>query len=329
MTILVIDGDEVAYTVAAACEERGIRVTNTISSGEATFKTRTKMKDFLKGVDMPDDLYSIEDTQIAEPLANALSTVKSKLVNLKEKFKTEQMELYISGDNNFRLSLPLPEQYKSGRKDTMRPLLLSEIKDYLIKYHKAVVVDGDEADAALTTRMWDGYKSKQKIIAVTVDKDARGSAGWLYNPDKDELIYNDGYGDLYLNDKGDVKGNGRVWFYYQLLMGDWGTDTYCPRRIAKAITGKLPKWGEKTCYDYLSQATYDGEALKLIHDKYLEWFGVDEFSYTAWDGSTFKGNYLEALQMIVDCAHMARWKDDRVNVKELLTKFGILNNEEN
>lgn len=325
MTILVLDGDEISYSIAAACEERGIRVTNTNSNGVATFKTRTKMKEFLKGVEIPEDLYTIEDTQIAEPLANALSTVKSKLVNLKEKFETEYVEIYLSGDNNFRLQLPLPDQYKSGRKDTIRPLLLNEIKEYLVKYHKAVVVDGDEADAALTTRMWYGYKNNMKIIASTIDKDARGSAGWLYNPDKDELLYIDGYGDLYLNDTGDVKGHGRVWFYYQLLIGDWSTDTYDPRRIVKAITGKLPKWGEKTCYEYLSKATYDGEAWKLIHDKYLEWFGADEFSYTAWDGSIFTGNYLDALQMIADCAHMARWKGDRLDVRSVLTKMNVLN----
>lgn len=324
MTILVIDGDEVAYSIASACEDRGIRVTNTSSNGEATFKTRTKMKKFLKGIDVPEGLLNVEDTQVAEPLPNALSTVKSKIANLKEKFETDQVEIYLSGADNFRLSLPLPVQYKSGRKDSIRPLLLNDIKEYLIKYHKAVVVEGDEADAALTTRMWDGYKNKKKIIAVTQDKDARGAAGHLYNPNTDELLYIDGIGDLYLNDKGDVKGIGRMWFYYQLLIGDWSVDTFDPRRIVEAVTGKLPKWGEKTCYNYLAEIESDAHAWKLIVAKYKEWFGEEDFSYQAWDGSTFTGNYLDALQLIADCAHMARWKGDRLNVRSILTKMKVI-----
>lgn len=321
--ILVVDADEICYEVACACEDRGILVTNTKNEATATFKTRTQLKTFLNGLDVPEDHFKVEDTQVAEPLKNALSTIKSKLINLKEKFETDNMELYFSGSNNFRLDLPLPEQYKANRKDNLRPLLLSGIKEYLIKYHKAVVVDGDEADQMIAQRMWDGYKSKTKVIAVSRDKDARGNLGHLYNPDTDELLFIDGFGKLELDSKGKVRGLGRVWLYYQWLMGDWGTDHFCPRQIVKAITGKSPAFGEKTCYTYLSQATNDKEAVQLVYDKYVEWFGKEEFSYTDWQGNTFTGNYLDAMQMILDCARMKRFDSDDVKVTDILTKMEI------
>lgn len=321
--ILAIDADEICYEVACACEDRGVLVTNTTNSAIGTFKTRTKLKEFLSGLTIPEGHFTIEDTQVAEPLKNALSTIKSKIINLKEKFKTENVELYFSGSNNFRLALPLPEQYKANRKDNLRPLLLTEIKEYLIKYHKAIVVDGDEADQMIAQRMWDGYKSSKKIIGITRDKDAKSNMGWLYNPDKDELSFIDGFGKLEVDEKGKTRGYGRVWLYYQWMMGDWGTDHFCPRQIVKAVTGKSPTFGDKACFKLLSVAANDQQAVKIIYDKYVEWFGKEEFSYTDWEGKTFTGNYLDAMQMILDCARMKRFEKDEVKVTDILTKMGI------
>ena len=70
----------------------------------------------------------------------------------------------------------------------------------------------------------------------------------------------------------------------------------------------------------------DGTSFKhvqLVYDKYVEWFGKDEFSYTDWQGNTFTGNYLDAMQMILDCARMKRFAGDDVKVLDVLTKMGI------
>ena len=60
----------------------------------------------------------------------------------------------------------------------------------------------------------EGYKKWKKsgddediLIAVAVDKDAKQTEGWHFNPDKDEsprLI--EGFGKLWLTEKGDVDG---------------------------------------------------------------------------------------------------------------------------
>lgn len=321
--VLVIDADEVVYQVAAACEQRGILATNKSNEAHATFKTRTEMKNFLSGLEVPEGFYDVADTQIAEPLKNACATIKAKLFNLKQKFKTNNIELYFSGKDNFRLALPLPEQYKSNRSDTLRPLLLSELKDYMLNYHKAKIVNGDEADQMVAQRMWDGYTSGKEIIGVTQDKDARGSQGWLYNPQKDELTYIDGFGEL-SKEGSKVKGFGRIWLYFQILMGDWSTDHFCPRQIVKAVTGTLPKFGEVACYNLLSACRTDKEAWQVIHTQYVKWFGTEQFSYKAWDGTTFTGDYLDVMQMIWDCAFMKRFDGDVVYVRSVLKKLGII-----
>lgn len=321
--VLCIDADEVVYQVASACEQRGIIATNKTNEFQTPFKTRTDMKKFLSGLEVPEGFYDVVDTQIAEPIKNACATLKAKIFNLKEKFKTRTVELYFSGKDNFRLNLLLPEQYKSSRKDNLRPLLLTELKEYLIKYHGAVVVEGDEADQMVAQRMWEGYKSGQKIIGITQDKDALSNQGWLYNPQKDQLTFIDGFGEL-TKDGSDVKGTGRIWLYHQLCVGDWSTDHFCPRQIVKAVTGAAPKFGDVASYKLLSECKTDKEALKVVHDLYLKWFTDQQFEYVAWNGETFRGDYLDALQMIWACAFMKRHKDDNVCVRSMLKKMGII-----
>lgn len=322
-TVLILDGDEIAYQVAAACEQRGIIATNKSNEAGATFKTRTQMKDFLAGLEVPEGFYDVVDSQIAEPAKNAFATVKAKILNLKEKFKTNNIEIYMSGEGNYRLDIPLPERYKSNRKDTLRPLLLQEIRDYLVQYQNAITVHGDEADAVLAARMYAGYRSGNNIIAVSVDKDLRITSGQCYNPEKDELLKVDGFGALYKDDKGKVRGHGRMFLYQQLLIGD-SADGYDPRSIVKAITGTTPKFGEVASFKLLAECKNDKEAWQAIHDQYAKWFGTEQFSYTAWDDSTFTGNYLDALQMIFDCAYMKRFETDNVDVKSVLKKYGII-----
>lgn len=321
-TIVVLDGDEISFQVAAACETRGIVATNKSNEAQATFKTRTDMNKFLANLTIPEDFYEVVDSQIAEPAKNAFATVKAKILNFKQKFKTNKVEIYMSGSGNYRLDLPLPVQYKNNRKDTIRPLLLQEIRDYLVQYQGAIIIEGDEADAMLAQRMYEGYKTNTKIISCSVDKDLRITSGWCYNPDKDELLFVDGFGALYRDDKGKVRGHGRMFLYLQCATGD-SADGYDPRDIVKAITGTTPKFGDVAAFKLLSECNTDKEALKVVHDLYLKWFGAEQFSYTAWNGETFTGDYLDALQMIWSCAFMRRFEGDNVCVRGMLKKMGI------
>jgi hypothetical protein len=53
--IAVIDGDEIAYSIAAACEERTIKATNQLNNESSSFKHRTELKKFLHGLEVPDE----------------------------------------------------------------------------------------------------------------------------------------------------------------------------------------------------------------------------------------------------------------------------------
>jgi len=314
--IAVIDGDEIVFTIAAACETRTIKATNKLNQESSSFKHRTEMKKFLHGLEVPDDFYDVEDVQVADDIANANHSVKVVIDNIKLACKADKIEVYLSGKDNFRDSLPLPTKYKGSRADTIKPILLSEIRAYIVKKYNAKIVDGEEVDDVVCHRMWDGYKTGQKIIGVTVDKDACSSNGWLYNRDKmTEPEYIDGLGELFIDGKNKVRGKGRKWGYVQWVIGDI-TDSYNPSEVAKV------KYGEKSAYKLLAPLQTDKECIQAIYDLYKTWY-PSEVKYVAWDGTEVIIDTIGMMQIYMDCYRMRRWPTDHVKVTDILIKMGI------
>lgn len=312
----VLDGDEIAFTIAAACETRTIKATNKLNQESSSFKHRTEMKKFLHGLEVPDDFYDVEDVQVADDIANANHSVKVVIDNIKLACKADKIEVYLSGKDNFRDSLPLPTKYKGSRADTIKPILLSEIRAYIVKKYNAKIVDGEEVDDVVCHRMWDGHKTGQKIIGVTVDKDALSNSGWLYNRDKmTEPEYIDGLGELLIDGKNKVRGKGRKWGYVQWAIGDI-TDSYNPSEVAKV------KYGEKSAYKLLAPLQTDKECIQAIYDLYKTWYPA-EVKYTAWDGTEVVTDAVGMMQMYMDCYRMRRTPTDHVKVTDILTKMGV------
>lgn len=314
--IAVLDGDEIAFQIASACETRSIKATNVLNKESSSFKHRTEMKKFLHGLDVPDNHYEIEDVQIADDIANANHSVKVVIDNIKAACKADKIEVYLSGKNNFRDSLPLPKQYKSNRKDTIKPVLLQEVRAYMVKKYSAMIVDNVEVDDVCCYRMWDGFKTGQKIVGVTTDKDACGSSGWLYNRDKmTEPLYIEGLGEIYIDAKNKVRGTGRKWGYVQWLIGD-STDFYNPCDVCGV------KYGEKSAHKLLEPLKTDKDCINAVYNQYKEWY-PDVVSYTDWQGNEVVTDAVGMLQLYMDCYRMRRFENDVVSVKELLTKLGI------
>lgn len=325
--IAVFDADEIAFIVAAACEQRMVKVINSSNKAEGVLKNRTEFKKLVAGLDIPEDFFSYEDVQIAEPIQNAISTIKKRIAKQAKRVNAGVYELYIGGADNFRDFLPLPTKYKSNRKETVKPLLLKEIRSYLIDYKGATIVNGREADDALTSRMYDGFKSGQKIVGMTQDKDATQSSGWLLNPNKDEPAkFIKGFGELYIDYSGakdKVRGLGRKFLYLQCLIGD-DIDGYNPRDLVQKITGKRPTYGEKTAFKQMLECSSDKKCLQLIAETYKKWFGAGEFTYECWQGESHTITWIEAFQMYFDAAYMQRWEGDHINVRSLMANMKVI-----
>lgn len=314
--VAVIDADVLAYRCAAANEGRSIRATHRLSGQVVECPHRTSLKEQIKDLfDVSE--FDIEDVQTEDEIANAYHAMDACIAAFKKSCDADSVELYISGDNNFRDSLPLPTKYKSNRTG-LRPKQLKACREWLIKRRGAVVIHRREVDDMLAQRCYEGLRDGVKTIAVTNDGDQLGVAGWCYNWTKhSEPRLIKGLGDIFLNDKRtDFDGHGRKFLYAQWVYGDWNVDRFKPSELS----GK--KFGVVSMYSLLKDCKTDAECVQAVYNQYKKWYpGVVE--YTDWTGTAQTTDVIGIMQMYIDCAHMQRWEGDRIIVPTLLGKLGV------
>jgi hypothetical protein len=123
-----------------------------------------------------------------EPVEYALSTVKQAIHNIWDRFPDAKGgQLYLTGKGNFRDKVATIQVYKGNRDPANKPLYYSEIREYMIAHHGAIVVQGMEAEDACGVEQY-AHKDKSTCI-VGVDKDLMCIPGFHFNPVKDEMVY--------------------------------------------------------------------------------------------------------------------------------------------
>ena len=321
--LVCIDGDILAYRASAANEKRFVKCIHKETADEVEFDTLTKFREWAGDTV---DAYDVTPGQKAGPLQNAFHILNHMIDNIVKACKAESYHIVVSGDNNFRLDLPLPTRYKDSRKESTKPLQLKDCKNYLINSHAAEVSAGVEADDVLVAYMTAGHTQ------ASIDKDANHGPGHLYNWDNmTEPEYISGFGELIEIVKEtarktaagkpiftrDIKGRGRVWLYFQMVFGD-PVDAYKPCELAKA------KFGDIGAYNILKGCKTDKEALEAVAKQYQIWY-PSRITYRAWDGSLQENkSWLDIWQLYADCAFMKRFDGDRFDVRKVLKKQGII-----
>ena len=324
--ISVWDYDFIKYTVGAACEKRNISVKHNTTGNTKTFKTRTdfwghhlkKEGGWLAEQNVGKDTpwlvsdFTISDVQEPEPVSFALSTVKNYISRVNDQIGAESYYGYIGKGDSWRVERSTILKYKGNRTDTLRPLLLDEIEEYILKHHAGEVVRGLEADDQCVI----DCTSDQSLCLIGVDKDYQGTTLKLFNPDKMVVpLVIKGLGSLYLDAKGKVRGQGRKFFYFQVLSSD-KSDNYA----ANSATTK--KWGERSAYKLLVDCKTDAECWGALLGGYRTLYETPT-TIVGWRGDKLTVDALYMLQENVDMAHMLRNDGDFINVRELLTKLGI------
>lgn len=346
---VVFDGDLIVFNIACAGEKRGIKVTHKRTGRSKEFKNvsefygRGKNKDggWLgernEGRAFPflvED-FSIEVTQVPEPLHYTLGTVKRYINNTLEKLGATRYIVYLGEGACHRHDIDLPihnpdnplaSMYKGQRDTLIKPVYFQEVRDYLVSSHSAQIVTGIETDDKVSMLAWEGHLDFLKsgdihdnpYIIVTKDKDHFGVEGWLYNPDlMSTPEYIEGFGRIYLNDKGKPKGRGRVWKYFQLLFGDQ-VDNYYPKRTPL----KTYRLGEKEVFKNLVKCKDDKECLEYAISVYKDWL-PEEVEYTSCFGNKTKDDWFSWMQKMADMVHMLRYEGDRWDLKEEFEKYGV------
>jgi len=340
MATLCFDYDYVLYAAGFVGETRSIRVVHRASGDEYEFANRTAFFGHWKtksggwlseynaakseGKRRAVDEFDITDVQTPEPLSNCLHTAKRIIEGIVETLGADSYYGYSGRGKTFREDVSTVIQYKGQRKDSLRPVHLDALREYLVKHHSCTVVETIEADDACSIDSYTAYqkwkksrKDSDKLVLVAVDKDALGTACHLYNPNEPEkgIDSYEGFGRLYLNEKGAVKGRGRMWLYQQVLNGD-DADNYF------ANSASDMSWGEKSAYALLKDCKNDKEAFEALVKGYKTLYPQPK-TITGWRGDTLDITWLTMLQENFTLAHMLRHKEDKVDVVATMKKLGV------
>lgn len=314
--IILVDGDIVAFRAAAANETRSIRATHKTTGQVICCPHRTALKEQIKDVFEINE-FDIEDVQTPEDVSHAFNAIKTTINALKKSCNAEAVEVFLSGENNFRDNLPLPTKYKSAREGLNKPLLLSECRDYLKRKYKAVIANNKEADDELTIRAYDLASKGHIGIVCTLDKDANGTAVWLYNwNNMTEPVKVSGLGYVELDDEKVLRGYGRKFYYAQWVKGD-SVDNFKPSEVAKK------KFGDVGCYNLLKDCKTDKECVQAVYNQYKEWYPVEPIEYTDWQGNKQSMTRIQFMDMYAAACHMKRFEDDVFDTEKLLTTLKI------
>ena len=128
-----------------------------------------------------DELASEEDY-----LVQALGNIKQLMQDSVKLFDEDNARFFLTGGGNYREQIATIAPYK-GNRTSRKPRYYKELRQYLIDVWDAEVVDGMEADDAVSIEQW---KNKDKsTVIISIDKDLRNTPGWHLNPKKGEVDY--------------------------------------------------------------------------------------------------------------------------------------------
>lgn len=338
MTKLCFDYDYLLYAAGSMAETRSIVVTHRASGDQWEFPNRTLFWGHHKAKaggwlaewnsKRPDDKrrkadeFDVIDKQCPEPIENAIHTLKQMIVAVKEETFANTHYGYTGRGKSFREDVSTIIKYKGNRDNSLRPVLLEDLRNYLVRYQAAEIIAGIEADDAVSIDSYNSWKKwkktgsdNDKLIVACVDKDYKQCPGHLKYPEQPLCSYGEGFGYLEPTPKG-FTGRGRLWLYFQVLAGD-SVDNYFPNSASPV------KWAEVSAYKALSGCKTDKEALQALVDSYKLLYPSPK-KIVGWRGQEIEIDAMYVLQENFTLARMLRIREEKpVVLKDVLDNLSV------
>lgn len=258
-----------------------------------------------------------------------------KIKQVKQQYRIPSVLLLLGGGASFRENLDQAKMYKGGRQDSLRPLLLKDIRDWVLKdlnseycspLEDGRVVEADDISCVYGVMGYKTYMEKGKFdyLELSPDKDALAQSGkLLINPDTHTgennplrgkfkypqamLIHtsNKDVGDVELEIKGGAKSTSKVfrgysfkYLMYQAILGKDQADSYnCLGDIGISL-------GDVEAYKLLKPCKTAKETLQVCLDVAYEKtpYGVQYTSHKGEDLDvdtlTYLNNYFQTAMML-------------------------------
>ena len=288
--VLIVDGDIACYKIASVTEFKYLYTS--LEGEEFKVKSKKSFVAYCEENDLDINSFSVVPTQIAEPVSYAIKSLNDSMAKVLEYCGCNRIEYYIGGSGNFRNEIPLPVQYKTNRTETVRPIHLTALKEYLIKYKGAKKVCTQEADDVVNHRIRTLNKQGIRCVLYSNDKDCMQNVDYdllNFNPDKADIIVSKkGVGELIDRGK-DVKGSGLKWLILQVLLGD-KIDGFTPKQFFNK------RYSDKSFYKYFNDCKTEVQVIEKFVEvaKRLVPYNV---SYTSFNGQLMELNRKELFEM--------------------------------
>lgn len=322
----IIDIDYVKYAAASAGEKRTIKVVHKKSGREKEYKTRTEFYGHWKKKDGGAlaeinksrtspfllDEFEIIDVQTPEPLANVLHTAKMMVEGVLKQTGASDYKAFMGQGDSFRVERSTLLKYK-GHRTGLKALHLEAVSDYLVKKFNCEIVTGIESDDACVMAAY----ADQNSFIIGADKDFYSCDVSVYNVHhQDEGVVDcRGFGKLWLDEEGKVRGYGRKFLAWQVMAQDT-SDNYA----ANCVSEK--KWGDKAAFTLLSQKQTDKEVFEALVEGY-KYLYPEPKVVTGWRGNEIEIDWKYVLHENWDLARMLRWEGDVVNPFDVMKKLGV------
>lgn len=363
-----IDGDGYAFKVASSVEDDYIEVTNLKDNSVKEFKNITEFKGGTKNISvdsylgrenikreaMGEEPYTLEDFVIEKKkrlkfekgatvdgikFSNTFEVAKYYLDKWIEATKIQtqisNIQITLGKGKCHRNFLDTPKEYKSSRTGE-RPILLDDLRNYILtNYPSDEAPEGYETDEVIDMRAFEHYIKYRKTgrvsgIKTSPDKDAKCTAGFLFDPTKTFHFNNPQIwlieatdrtvGELELVKSG-MKFTGLYGTAYQMVISDT-SDFYGSRMTMPDDMKPKEQYGDVAFYkDFINLKT-PKEVLQKVVDKFYDFFphGVQ---FTSHLGNEIDEDTLWWCQQCFACQYMLRSFDDKTKFVDLLDRFEV------
>jgi len=321
--ILCFDYDAVIHRASAYAQTRSIICKHLPSGQEFDFSTRTEFYGhwkkkaggwLAKNPQFKLDEFEIEDVVEPDPVEFALANVKRTIESVLEKFDTNQYYGYVGGSDNFRHEVATLLPYKGNREKLQRPVHLGACKEYVLAHHGAILADGRESDDCLVSDSYSAIKEGKLWVGIIAEKDYKGCEGDWYDYTKDRKTRVRGFGRLWRDESG-IDGYGRIFKYFQCASSD-SSDNYYAHCFSDQENGPV------TAYNTLKDCKNDVEAFEAMKKHFLYLYPEPKV-ITNWRGDTFEIDWFYVMNEMFQLAHLQRWKDDKVNLRQTFERLGL------
>lgn len=257
--------------------------------------------------------FDVEDVRVAEPIANVLHTAKTMVEGDLYLSGAKSFEAYLGEGDSFRVGVSTLLKYKD-RDPSAKPLALDAVTEYLHNKFKAEMVRDIEADDMCNIAAY----NNPNAFTIIEDKDYWGCPVNVYDINRRErgIVNCNKLGHLFLDNKGKVRGEGRIHFYFQVISEDT-IDNY------KANCFSEVKWAAKSAYNALVGCKTDKECFQVMVDTFKLLYPEPKM-VIGWRGMPILIDWFYVMQEMFWMAHMKKSVDEPlVDVKHVLDRMGV------